>query len=477
MPMNKISMLLSVVAVVVVVVAAVLLLFAPGRTAPYTGAGGNFTSGAGQSYALAFSLTDPPQVPPGTNALVISYSSVQAHEAGSGGGAWINGTGNGTLNLMALVNSSQVIAGANVPANASINLVRFYISSAYITINGISYNVTVPSGEITASLTGSARINGSSSALIDLSPTVAAIYTQNSTVFVLVPSVKAVIVPGEGSGSAIGSKAGLTSRDKAELEAASPNITVSASSLSASGNATSFSVTVKNNANSNVIIRHVTLLGNISVYVIPELGVNGNAGANASAASHGSAGASGVDVAAGSDGHDNHTGIGGTASGLGVNATAGVQSHGGSSGPGVEQNASANANGSAENAGNGQARRETERGIGVVLPVSANLTANATLEADVHGLVDTGLNIESIRAITFAVSANGTLTVPSSEHDLEGGGYALGAGSSVTFSFSGSIGFGNGHIKANVVPGDAYAISVRGEEGAKASANVTALSG
>ena len=93
----------------IIVVAAVLILVSS-----------SLKSGAASNtpYNMVFSLTDPPQVPIGTTSLVISYSSVQAHVVGSAGsGAWVNGSGSGTLDLMGLLNSSQVIGNVGLSAN------------------------------------------------------------------------------------------------------------------------------------------------------------------------------------------------------------------------------------------------------------------------------------------------------------------------------------------------------------------------
>ena len=413
-----------------------------------------------QSPNLIFSLTDPPQVPSGTSSLVVSYSSVQAHVvSSSGSGAWINGTGSGALDLMTLINSSKVIAKASIPVNASVNMLRFYISSANIVINGTTYNVTVPNGGITATLTENARINGSVVALIDLSPTVATIVTQNSTIFVLVPSVKAIIVPASpeiNATSQVGSTSKLNQTNRAELEDSKPNLTITKLSLSAHNNFTTFSVAVKNSANTSVQIRHVMIFGNISVSAMPI--VRANLSENSSAETQ-------------HNGNDISTKSNASVS-SGINVSVSNQSL-------DKLRANISSNKSSDNSNvlesaNISAELGSDHGIHVVLPVGANRTLNASLNSEIHDLVDVGVSIESFRTTTFIVTGNGALSLPESEQDFGGSGYALAPGASHVFNFTGSILFGEGHISEVLVPGDNYTVVVKGEEGASASANATA---
>lgn len=426
--------------------------------------------------SLIFSLTDPPQVPSGTNSLIVSYSSVQAHVTSSGGyGAWINGAGGGTLDLMALVNSSQVIARASIPANASVNMLRFYISSAHIVVNGTTYNVTVPNGEITATLTQNAMINGSALALIDLSPTVATIVTQNSTIFVLVPSVKAIIVPASpetNATSQVGSTSGLNQTRRTELENSKPNLTMTGLSLGTSNNITTFSMTVKNNANTSVQIKHVMIFGNISVSVMPI--VKSNFSENPSeGAQHNSSDMSNESNASASS----HLGVNESISNHSSNRpTSNVSASNNRpdrSGADISGNRGSD-NSNASESANISAELGNDRGIHVVMSVGANRTANASINSDIHDLVDVGVSVESFRTTTFVVASNGTLVLPESEQDFEGNGYALAPGASHVFNFTGTILFGERHISEVLVHGGNYRVVVKGEEGASVSANATA---
>jgi len=69
------------------------------------------------------------------------------------------------------------------------------------------------------------RVNGTASALIDITPVVASIYTNNSVIFVLVPSLRAVVVPGSASAT-VGAKLAINDTERHELESVKPNITI-----------------------------------------------------------------------------------------------------------------------------------------------------------------------------------------------------------------------------------------------------------
>lgn len=223
---------------------------------------------------LNFQLTDPPQVPSGTSALVITYSSVKAYimNKTNGTGEWISGSGSGTVNLMSLINSSQIIGSVNITPNSSVSMVSFMVTSARIIINGTTYNVTIPNSQITSSVTGSESVNSSSSVLIDLSPSIVTIVTDNSTVFVMVPSVKAVMV---GSHKLVGTQS-IRQFEQGSLG-------ISSISMSSSGSNTTLSLSVTNNGNETVDIKQIFLYGNFSVLVIPRAspsGISANSSGN-----------------------------------------------------------------------------------------------------------------------------------------------------------------------------------------------------
>ncbi|MDE1859406.1 MAG: helix-turn-helix transcriptional regulator, partial [Candidatus Micrarchaeota archaeon] len=229
----------------------------------------------GNTTYVPISLTDPPSVPNGTQSLVMAYSQVAIHTNGQNGGSWIYSNNSGSVDLMSLLNVSQVVAGVNIPNNSQINMVKFNISSAKIEINNTTYNVTVPNDEVTAHVSGSLQLNSSSGLLVDLFPTVVAIYTNSSTVFVMVPSVKAVLTPkGNGNGtvnvsiSKFGNRSGISREEFEQLESAGANVIASNGSIMAANGTMHFSITVTNYGASNVVLRNILVVGRLTPVIL-----------------------------------------------------------------------------------------------------------------------------------------------------------------------------------------------------------------
>lgn len=159
-------------------------------------------SGLHGSSTLAVQLTDPPNVPSGTQHLFVTYSSVQVHVSGTGyanatnQSGWVTAQGSGTVDLMALVNASKTVASAQVASNSTVNVVRFNISSASIVINNVTYNVTMPNNQLTVAVTGGQKINSSSAAvLIDIFPTVNARSGSGANAtYTMTPAARAIVI-------------------------------------------------------------------------------------------------------------------------------------------------------------------------------------------------------------------------------------------------------------------------------------------
>lgn len=140
-------------------------------------------------------LTDPPQVPQGTQALLVSYSSLQVHIANTSNKAgWVTSNATGIVNLMSLVNTSELIGYAKLPANSVPDMVRFNITGAKAVINSTTYNVNVPERILTMAVrldntTGRA---GTISILLDINTTITPVHTTNVAGFTLLTSSKAI---------------------------------------------------------------------------------------------------------------------------------------------------------------------------------------------------------------------------------------------------------------------------------------------
>ncbi len=492
--MNNIKYIIG---AIVVIAALGILFFAlhnrgaqvmPNNVTPYLN-NGNST--------VTFSLTDPPHVPIGTNALIITYSSIEAHISGSNtSSGWIHAGGNGTLDLMSLINASSIIANAQLPSNSLINQVRFNISSAHITINGTIYNVTVPNNQVTAKITEGGRINSSeNNVLIDLTPTIAAIYTQNSTVFVMVPSVRAIVVSGGGNNAEgkIGTKFALQPNEREMLNETSSLINITSANVSLSGANTTVYVTVKNTGNTTDLLQGIMLIGSSNVVVSPmdigriDTGNNGSLNINTSGQNN-----AGVREEIRIDGQDNSNQtravIKTNSDPVPIEINAATRDWSNIS---IQYNSSMSGNIVSSNTFKGNYmifHIRNDDGIYVVSNGTFNSPSYVSqgIGSKIQNSNDkmfgfnttfsTGIMAAHLNRMYFIVMQNGTLSLPMDQQGFEGeNGYALAPGASITLKYNGKILLGNNHISINIVPNTSYRIVVHGNNGAYASANVVAV--
>lgn len=218
-----------------------------------------------QNTKTPVAVTDPPEVPAGTSALVVAYSSVSVKPSSSGvaGTTWVNASGSGSINLMNVTNSSRVVGYANLSTGESVSAARINVTSAYIIVNGTKYNVTVP-GQITSNATASSGVASNSAVLVVVSPVVAATYNQNKTSFAMATSSRALIWQNATAGLtlSVGTTLAINGNARASIDASAPNITIASANLSASGNnMTMLKVRVDDNSNSVVRLTGVELYG------------------------------------------------------------------------------------------------------------------------------------------------------------------------------------------------------------------------
>ncbi len=471
------------------------------------------SSAAPAGKLITFRLTDPPVVPNGTTHLNITYSSMAALVTNSTGSAWVYSAGSGTIDLMSLINTSQVIGTDVLRANDVISAVRFNITSAEMAVNGVVDPVTVPDRTLTVNVTGNGTVTSNSSVLIDMSPTVVSIFTSNSTVFVLVPSAKAVFVGNADVPQGIGIKSAVGAHERNSLADAAPDISIGSESLSVSGNGTRLALTIKNDGNQSVVLGHVTLVGSTSVFVSVNASVNVTV--NMSGAVGGIAHWFGLSapLAMGAAAPDNSPDI--------VSNTPGTHGHDGGSGP-VNDSATGNigseiggvdgdiasggianvsvdvpagaaavtrSSGQAQDTSGGDGIERVDEGGGLQLVIHrgvesransssqprANATGGTQDAEEVRSIVSVGREITSFRTLNFVVSGSGGLELPAVTGGMGGdAGYALPAGGSITLTFDGRIEYANGNILIVPKPGDTYRVVVSGEDGAYAAANVIA---
>ena len=424
------------IAIGVVVVVLVALLFVSGQHAPV------HTQASQQVPVL---LTDPPHVPTGTSALVITYTSVMVQ---TGSGKWINAPGSGSINLMGLVNATTVIGTANISANTVVDAIRFSVASANIVVNGVASNVTLPNSTVTAHLSGNGNVNASGGLLLDFTPTIVTINTAgNATDYIMVPSVRAVSV-GNVTIRKVGERADLSNDYRHNLERSGANISISSANMISFGNYTRISVTVNDSSNVSVTIKHILVFGNYTMDLnMP--GIQANASVNASV-----------------DDIVNSIGVGSRS-----NAVIGVI--GGYNDPvKLVANASVEANtpDSSNTLDNVNATSHTYNGIG---------TDHGNSSEHVYGSGSMRYENDHADALNLLVSQNGTLYLPfqfsaSGEAEQNGPGYTIAAGSSETFTFNGIVSHGNGIVGITSTPGSNYTIAVSGSDGVHAIKTVIA---
>ena len=237
----------------------------------------------GNSIYVPISITDPPQVPYGTQALYINYTSLSVHVVGKAGSYWMPVNANGSLDLMGLINESEVIGSARIPSGSSINTIRFNISSASIVINNSTHPVSLAEDNIYAMVQSNRSFNSTTGVLLELSPVVIEQNMMNSTSFLLLPSARAALMPSPAglSGSGINSlvymhaRYPLRSGYSDAFFGREANITVKSAKLQQHGNSTMLDVSLYNGGPGNVIVYGVVLGENGDVFTNSMLGNNG----------------------------------------------------------------------------------------------------------------------------------------------------------------------------------------------------------
>jgi hypothetical protein len=352
----------------------------------------------GKGISAPVMATDPEHAPAGTQAVIITYSSLAVHASGASGSGWVNASGGGTLNLTSVINASKVIGYVNVSSNATINLVRFNISSARIIINGTSSNVALPNNNFTLAVVSNTKINQSSGAavLIDIAPSVTAVYSQNSTTFIMAPAAKATVIANVSASAkaGVGASVSLNAEAEASLAAAAPNITITNAYISISGNVTSIGVTVKDNSNGSAALNNLFIYGNQSVEAVSSTGAN-------------------TSLIAKINGRLNGSGL-----------------------------------------------------------VGGNMSSSASLKTNL--IANLGISIMALKAMDFAINANGALSLPSSGASFRSSGFTVAGGSTGSMTFAGELQYNSNTLIVRPKAGSRYRITVAGPDGAEASTTVTA---
>ena len=460
-------------------------------------------------------LTDPPQVPNGTSALIVSYSSLKVQITNSSGTAWKEINGSGTVNLLSLVNFTRNLTAFKLPANSIVDKMSLSIDNATITVNGTAYPVVVSNKNVSVKVFYSGNNSTSFDILFDMFPTVSAVISGNQTIFVMSPSATAATVGKtnnpyysnhtRGRANALIKLNGDESHILNESRAA---ITITSASIVASPNGTRVSITVLDNSKYNTTLLGAAIFGNKSynldinlsqggvaqaampagptkmprIMAVHEEGISGYL--NQSMGSMGSIGSVGSQIANLSHKYGDY--------GQGIGAQEGM---GMPPMPGhirMELNDStiemlvSNLTNRTSNSRISSIIREMGQG-----DVSANLTGNfvsGKIRDDIRIADYVRSRLAEFRSVNFFISGNATLILPkvlplpAAIESHKGAtpavslnpGYHLAPGSSVTLTYNGSLSFANGRISAQFKPGQTYRIMVLGTNGAHAVISVTA---
>ncbi len=491
--MNKTFPVMAVVIVVLVV--AIVLVYYP-NIIPKTTTSSSTT-------AVPIAMTDPAETPANTTSLFISYLSFKVTYADSNGSTGIVSiNSSGSINLLSLVNSSKVLASADLPLSSTIKSIQFAVASANITINGTTYSVRVPSPIITVTVPkGFNKINGSSALILDFTPAVVTVYTSNSTEYVLVPSLLALSSTGL-TNRAVGSEEHVPTNINRSLFSERPNITITSASLQQVGNITKISVTVKDNSNEAVLLQHLRLKM-INGFKLSTFNFSANVSNNtiSSIKEHKAELQNEVSAIKSNMSSiidnlnksllSNLSSINASLRLGGYNLSGGdqtienrfddiktrVNSQLNTVENQMEQNIVAN-----ENRVNILSRIAEDRSINffissnatLFLPFSGftlfNMPVNVS-HAQVERINSTDVNVSYDNSgISNTVRENSDFALPVNF------GYNLSAGNSVTLNFSAEINLGEGLLALELVPGTQYDLYLQGTNGARASYSVNATS-
>ncbi|MGC8680110.1 MAG: hypothetical protein ACP5T6_02320 [Candidatus Micrarchaeia archaeon] len=468
--MNKSLLGLGILVILIIVIGFIFYWNGSSMSVPPAILTNSTSSNATSTMALM--ITDPPFVPIGTESLILSYNKISLHEAGTSN--YYNTTTGGSVNILSLSNITETIAMINVPKNASFDSVTFEGLSARAVINNQTYNITLPSSNLTVSLSGNASARLSKALLVDLSPSLMQVYNSSNSTFVLKPQAIASALSGNEINSSmlrLGARIRINQSIMKRLNEMFPNISITSSSLSESGNTISFSISIKNNDNSSVKIKHIMLIGFMA-------GIKLN---NSIIGIHDERGVSPISVISNS--------INSTINSSSINNVISVISNETKISKSNISKIISNATNIMNNSGLSEndivdfGREFREMGFE---NIHFNKSINESITEAMHGKVP----IEEIQnmikdarffdinfhdTLNFIVAQNGSLTLPFDLNEAEGpNGYNIQADSSHTFTFNGNVSLGNGRIAINIIPNQTYYVIVIGEDGAHAIANVTA---
>lgn len=241
----------------------------------------NLSVNTGSGFILSLALTDPPNVPANTKALILNYSSFSVNVLMSNGKySWINETGSGSVNLMSLVNISQILGNTFLASGDKIIGASLSINSANIEIGNSTYPVVITQKKLYANLSSNAEIDSNSSILLDFSPTVSSLYSQNTTTFIMLPSIKAIFYgnyTNHGDNNyPVGKKINLSYNQISYIGKLKSNLTILYANITQlkniSNSSYSISIKIKNTGSKAISIKQVIFSGQLTSHIFANNG-------------------------------------------------------------------------------------------------------------------------------------------------------------------------------------------------------------
>lgn len=151
----------------------------------------------GQKGTLSILLTDPSYMPEGVSAVYVSYFDLQVHIADAGNqSGWTTIQTAGTVNLTGTINYTQTLSSIQIQQGVY-NALRFNVSGAQVTFNGVNYTAFVPTARLLVPIIGGIVVNASkpSAVIIDITPTVINIGSNADPEFIIRHVDRAYPVP------------------------------------------------------------------------------------------------------------------------------------------------------------------------------------------------------------------------------------------------------------------------------------------
>ena len=144
------------------------------------------------SGTLVIEMMDPPAGWGPAEGVEIHYSAIMIHRANaSEESGWRTIVQDGWISLLSVVNVSEVI-GESALSAGKYNLIRFNITGANVTVNGIEYEAIVINGHLNIPIIrGGIQVRAGETTylIIDITPRITGSPTQG---FRLVPAAKAI---------------------------------------------------------------------------------------------------------------------------------------------------------------------------------------------------------------------------------------------------------------------------------------------